>query len=131
MKKYFKIFSILISFLPAFAALAQYVPLETLPGLPGAPGGGDISSYFQWIFVFGISIAGILAVLMIVVGGIEYMTAYGNPSKVGDAKDRITQAILGLLLAITGWLILNTISPDLTKGVLNIPNFPYGSTGSY
>ena len=114
----FKIFSILAGLAPAIAAFAQYVPLEPLPALPGAPGGGDISSYFQWVFVFGISIAGILAVLMIVVGGIEYLTAYGNPSKVESAKDRITQAILGLLLAITGWLILNTINPGFTLGVL-------------
>lgn len=109
-----------MGFIPALAALAQYVPLETIPGAQqGQP--IDISTYFQLIFTFGITIAGFLAVLMIVVGGIQYMTAYGNPSKVEDAKDRIWQAILGLLLALTGWLILNTINPDLTAGVLNIP----------
>lgn len=107
---------------PIHAADQGYTPLEPLPGIGPEPGYSsyDLSSYFQWIFAFAISIAGILAVLMIVIGGIQYMTAYGSESKITDAKRRIYQALLGLLLAISAWLILYTINPDLVKGVLNI-----------
>jgi hypothetical protein len=86
--------------------------------------GGTLSTYLEMIFAFAISIAGILAVLMIVIGGIQYMTAYGNPGRLQNAKDRIFYAILGLLLAISAWLILYTINPDLIKGGLAIPDLP-------
>ena len=59
---------------------------------------------------------------MIVIGGIQYVTAYGNPGKLEDAKNRINQALIGLLLAVGAWLILYTINPDLIKGTLNIPS---------
>lgn len=105
---------------PIRAADEGYILLEPLPWTENVEG-GELSTYLESLFVFGISIAGILAVLMIVIGGIQYMTAYGNPGKVGDAKNRIYQALLGLLLAISAWLILYTINPDLVKGVLTIP----------
>lgn len=100
-----------------------YTLLEPLPGTETAPGTSvGLSGYFEAVFAFGISIAGIFAVLMIVIGGIQYITAYGNPSQAENAKNRIWQALIGLLLVVSAWLILYTINPDLTKGVLNIPS---------
>ena len=124
--------AIIIKFLPLTTGLfglippifvfaqQQYKLLEPLPNGNNAPT-GDISGYLQTVFLFGISLAGILAVVYIVRGGIEYITAYGNPSQIEKAKNRITQAILGLLLAVGAWLILYTINPDLAKGKLTIP----------
>ncbi len=114
---------------------AEYTLLEPIPTHGGTlEGSTDLSSYLETVFAFGISIAGILAVTMIVIGGIQYITAYDNPGMVGNAKNRITQALLGLLLAIGAWLILYTINPDLAKGKLTIPPLPpapYGATGEW
>jgi hypothetical protein len=111
-----------INSFPISAADEGYVPLEPLPPIgPSLGSASDLSSYLQWVFAFAISIAGILAVLMIVIGGIQYITAYGNPNQIENAKNRIYQALLGLLLAISAWLILYTINPDLVKGALTIP----------
>lgn len=115
---------------------AEYKMLEAIP----TPGGGikkdssvNLSGYLETVFAFGISLAGILAVAVIVVGGIQYITAYGNTGMVTNAKNRITQALLGLLLAIGAWLILYTINPDLAKGKLTIPpiNNYYGNKEYY
>ncbi len=116
----------LVGFFEAIQAFAQpttgYIPLEPLPGGSMAPGEYvGLSGYLQSVFAFGISLAGIFAVLMIVIGGIQYITAYGNPSQAESAKNRIWQALIGLLLVVSAWLILYTINPDLTKGVLKIP----------
>ncbi len=100
-----------------------YTLLEPLPGTGTAPGTSvSLSGYLEAVFAFGISLAGIFAVLMIVIGGIQYITAYGNPGQAESAKNRICQALLGLLLVVSAWLILYTINPDLTKGTLNIPS---------
>ena len=101
--------------------------LEPLPGTETAPGTStSLSGYLQAVFAFGMSLAGIFAVLMIVIGGIQYITAYDNPGRAGSAKNTIWQALIGLLLVVSAWLILYTINPDLTKGELNIPAIPSG-----
>lgn len=125
MKKWIFILAGLLGFLvianiPVCSAAFQY--LETLPNFQYVPSpSADLTSYLQWVLAFGISLAGILAVFMIVIGGIEYITAYGNPTRLESAKNRIEQALLGLLLAIGAWLILYTINPNLIKGTLIFP----------
>lgn len=88
-----------------------------LPGL--AQENVQFVDYIQTIFTLMISIAGIAALLMIMFGGFQYITAGGNESRTGQAKDRIKNAILGLILALCSWLVLNTINPDLVA--INLP----------
>lgn len=89
-----------------------YILTEKIPGL-STTDPTSLVDYFQAIFTFAIAAAGILALLMIMFGGFQYMTAGGNESRTGDAKNRIKNAILGLILALTSYLILSTINPDL------------------
>lgn len=51
-----------------------------------------------------------LAVLFIIIGGIQILTAYGNDEKIGQAKKTITFAIVGLLIAILSYAIVTIIS---------------------
>ncbi len=52
----------------------------------------------------------IIGVISIVVGGYIYMTAGGNASQVGTAKEVIKAALLGIVIALTSVVILNTIN---------------------
>lgn len=90
---------------------------ETLEPLPGVPQGSSptVGGYLSSIYILGIGLAGVLAVLMIVIGGIQYIGSGMSPSAKEDAKGRITSAILGLLLALLSYIILNAINPDLLK----------------
>lgn len=91
-----------------------YVPLAPLTGLtpPDEIAGEGLTGYLQTLFWLAIVSAGVLAVLMITLGGIQYMTSEAFTSK-GEARTRITMAIVGFLLAISAVLILTTINPDL------------------
>ncbi len=73
---------------------------------------GALQNYLSIIFALLIGIAGLLAVIMIVVGGIEYMSTDAFSGK-EEGRERVTQAIVGLLLALGAWLILYTINPDI------------------
>jgi hypothetical protein len=58
---------------------------------------------------------------MIVMGGIQYMTSELVSGKAAG-KETIMQAILGLLLALGAYAILNTLNPDLLDiGLKNLP----------
>lgn len=100
--------------------LAQVPGLEFLKIPKDAKPGEVISA----IYVFGISLVGISALIMIVYGGILYMTARDSQDQVTRARKHIGNAIFGLVLALLSWLILFTINPDLVKTLnLDLPEF--------
>ena len=67
------------------------------------------------LFTFLLTIAGLAAFIMIVWGGVNYLTSAGDPTKTKDAKNQIFAAILGLIILFSSWMILNTINPDLVN----------------
>ncbi|MDQ5922848.1 MAG: hypothetical protein QG644_556 [Patescibacteria group bacterium] len=79
-----------------------------------------LSKYINLVVKIAIGIAAVLAVIMIVMGGIQYMTSELISSK-EEGKKRITNAILGLLIALGAYLILFTINPNLLKLDVPIP----------
>jgi hypothetical protein len=81
----------------------------------------DFGGYLNTIFQIGVALAGIFGVLMIVMGGVTYMTT-DSYSKKTDGKQQIIRALLGVLLALTSWLILNTLDANLTSFNLGINN---------
>lgn len=50
-----------------------------------------------------------ISAVMIVVGGGFIMTAGGSTSRVTKGKEILTAAIVGLLIALLSWLIIDTI----------------------
>ena len=69
-----------------------------------------------YVFNFGLAIAVVLALVMIIWGGIEYMTTDSWEGK-NDGKTRIQNALYGLGLALASYLILYTINPCLVQFV--------------
>lgn len=95
------------------------------------PGSGDnavttISEYAPYIFPFLLSVAAGSALVMFIYGAIKYMASGGNPSRTGDAKNIMTDAIIGLLIAVGSVLILRTINPALVELDLNLPRVAPG-----
>jgi len=78
-----------------------------------------LNLFLAWLYYFIVSIAGLVAFLMLVWGGFGYLTSAGNPGKIGEAKDRMTSAIVGLIIIFTSFIILQTINPDLV--ILSLP----------
>ena len=76
---------------------------------------GIINQFYQFTLLIG----GLLAFGAIVYGGIKYILAAGNPSGQTEGRDWIKSALLGLLLLMGAYLVLNTINPNLTK--LSLP----------
>jgi len=93
---------------------AEYRLMEKIPGQGEVT---NLPEYLQALYTFGIAVVGILSVVMIAVGAFMYIvTAAGNVTKMANAKDIITNAIFGLILAVIAWLILFIINPDLVGG---------------
>lgn len=75
--------------------------------------------YVQKFYNFSIGIIAIIAVLMIMIGGLRWIFAAGNVGSVSEAKSTIYAAITGLVLALTSYVILYNINPRLVN--LSLP----------
>lgn len=95
----------------------------TSPNASSTPG-AFVSNFYQ----FALMIGGVLAFGIIVYGGVRYMASAGNPSGQGDAKEWIQAALLGLLLLVGAYFILNVVNPQLTS--LGLPTLPTVSVTS-
>lgn len=76
------------------------------------------TSIVQWVnaaYTYLAVIGGLLAVLMLIYAGYRYMTSYGDPEKISDAKDIVEKTLLGLSLLILAALILNAINPKTAE----------------
>jgi hypothetical protein len=59
---------------------------------------------------------------MIMIGGLQYAMSRGDTGRIGKAKDRIKNAVVGMILLMCAYAILNLIDPDLvTFHNLRIP----------
>jgi len=102
-----------------------YTPEVEIPGFAGEVkvDSSLLGNYISVLYQYLLYVAGVLAVIVIMVGGFQWITAGGNQSKIGEAKERVMSAIIGLFLALGSYLLLFTINPDLIKiHDLNMPN---------
>ncbi|MEX0919414.1 MAG: pilin, partial [Parcubacteria group bacterium] len=104
-----------------------YQVLEPLPGTYEIDSEGEevttASRYIAGIFTLIIGLAGALAVVMIIIGGIQYMSTDAMSGK-SEAKSTISNALWGLVLAMSAWIILNTIDESLVEFDLNLERIP-------
>lgn len=92
-------------------AQAEFQPIVPLPGVTSEMTFGE---YINQIFTLVISLSAILAVLVIIYGGFEYMTSSAGISK-KNGMERIQGAVTGLLLLLSITLMLRIINPCLLE----------------
>jgi len=65
----------------------------------------DLEDIIARIINIILGFLGIIAVIIILVGGFKWMTAAGNDEQVGEAKKMIIQAVVGLAIIFLAWVI--------------------------
>ncbi|MCH7882804.1 hypothetical protein IIA95_00055 [Patescibacteria group bacterium] len=113
--KIFIIVLLVSSFMLAihFADAAQGI-VKQFEGFGKEPGQAFIN-FLVWLFPLMLASAMVLAVLMIIFAGFQWMAGAVSPPQVEEAKKKIWAAVIGLTLALTSFLILKTINPDLVS----------------
>ncbi|MDP2815944.1 MAG: hypothetical protein Q8O19_04625, partial [Rectinemataceae bacterium] len=74
-----------------------------------------LANYMVELNKFFYRLAIVLAVLMITIGGFQWLSAMGNSSKISSAKETIEQAVIGLALAFTAYLIFSQIDTSFVQ----------------
>lgn len=102
----------LIFILSASQALAQLSTIENLEsyGLPA----GTLDTLLERILIWVTGSIGIVSLVVLVWGGVKYMTAGGSEEKQTQAKKFLTYAVMGITFSI-GSLIIITFIADILK----------------
>lgn len=74
-------------------------------------GGRDLRDTIAQIINVALSLLGIVAVVIVLIGGFKWMTAGGSEDKIGEARSLIFAGIIGMAIILSAWAI--------TKFVLN------------
>lgn len=108
-----------------------FVPLAPIPGLTqGATAdSAGLATFFNNLYKYLIGLAAALAVIMIIWGGLEISTQ-DSISKQGAGREKITQAILGLILVLSPVLVFSIINPSILNLSLNLEPLKTGTSTS-
>jgi len=79
----------------------------------------DPVGFVEKFYGIGLGFIGMVAIIFIIVGGYYIMTSQGDPAKLEKGKSYITYSIVGVLLAIFGFVFIQVITND----ILRIPGF--------
>ncbi|MEA3453216.1 MAG: pilin [Patescibacteria group bacterium] len=95
---------------------AQTSTLEiNYPILSRAPDPSLLSylpDYIRYIYIFVVSIGGIIALVILTVAGFRYLTSAGNPSTMSDSRNQILSAFIGLIVLLGSFVFLNQLDPQ-------------------
>ncbi|MEK7594233.1 MAG: pilin [Patescibacteria group bacterium] len=90
-------------FLYTLVAKATEIDAGNLPQADTGP------AAIQAILAITFSIIGALALLVIVVSGLRYITSAGDPEKTAKAKNGVVYALVGLVVAISAFAIVSFV----------------------
>lgn len=103
--------SLALSLLPAFV----YAAAGGVGGAGVAAEGVDVPNYLGNLYIWMFAFVGISALFAIVMGGVMYMFSGTSLTKVDSAKRWIWNAVFGIIIAATSYLLLYIINPDLVE----------------
>ncbi len=76
----------------------------------------DEDGFFRRISNIIISVVSAIAIIMLIVGGIKYVVSGGDSKKVTDAKNTLLYAIIGLVVCIISFAIIQFVLTSLASG---------------
>jgi len=110
-----QIIAIVLTFVFALTpvAFAQFTTPNQC-GQAGLPCDTSITGFIMKIINIALGIAGLIAVLFLIIGGFRYITSAGNEETAEQAKKIIVNAIIGVVVIILSFVIVRVISNALT-----------------
>lgn len=104
MKKAFGALGVLALLALPYAAHAQFTieSIGTQLGLGEADLKDTVINILQWV----LGILALVAVVMVIIGGFQWLTSAGNEEKIERAKRVISSAVIGLIIVLLAWAIV-------------------------
>ena len=96
----------------SFAESPGYYAREGASSI-AVPDGPDLMTIVKNLLNTTFGVVGVIAVIMMVIGGFHYMTSQGSPEKVQKGKNTILYGIVGLIIVLSAFAIVNFVLDSL------------------
>ncbi|MDO8260233.1 MAG: pilin, partial [Candidatus Magasanikbacteria bacterium] len=96
----------------------EYAPQVYIPGVVYSQPKGSakaLGEYIKGFYNYAVGITAIVATVVLMIGGFQWIIAGGSGEKIGEAKAWITAALSGLVLALSSYMILSLVNPKLVN----------------
>lgn len=106
-----------------FAPIGSAFSLSIQDGANSARGADQATNLFGNTGIFTtitnvmLFVVGAISVIMVVVGGLRYVVSGGNSGNITTAKNTILYAIVGLIIAIMAYAVINFVIGSFVPGV--------------
>ena len=84
---------------------------QSTAGVPST----SLESFIATIINVVLAVVGLVSVFMIILGGFTYMTSQGDAAKVKRGKDTLLYGIIGLIIALVAFAIVNFVLESVFK----------------
>lgn len=110
----------LVLIIAPFVVGAQFAaPDATGTGLDGGPDSfaaqGSLTDFIFRVIQIALGLAGLIAVLFLIIGGFRYITAGGNSDGAENGKKTILNAVIGIIVIILSFVVVRVVSNTLTN----------------
>lgn len=105
----------------------EFAPPEAEGYAEGITKTGSAREFIVNVTNFVLGFLGLAAVIVIIYGGILYVTAAGEEERAGKGKKSITYAIIGLIIVLMSFALVNTIIGGAASGSDSPSNTLYSS----
>ncbi|MFA7662507.1 MAG: pilin [Patescibacteria group bacterium] len=86
-------------------------PLPLAIPIAGTVNINSLGEYIQTVYNWSIGAISIIAVVMIMIAGFQWISSAGDEKAIGGAKERIKNAIFGLVVIGVSYLLLQLVNP--------------------
>ena len=108
---------VVFQFVPAFAQGGLISPTDQPGRIAEATGGQASLRQLVLTFLnFFLGFLGLIAVIMVIYGGVLYVTAAGEQDKVDKGKKIIMYSVVGIVIILLAFALVNTILGGLGAG---------------
>lgn len=95
--------------LAACSGLIDCISQINVPNINPNLAAGSIPEIINRFLPIILTIAGFIAVIIIIISGIEFITSSGNPEAAGKARSRLTYAIIGFIVILLSFAALQIV----------------------
>ena len=104
---------------PAHAALENPV-IGNLGTVDGAKDGSKFIDYVVYLWKVAINLGALAVIVYFLLGAFEWITSEGDSGKLEKARSKIMNAVIGLVILVSSFVILNFLSRILFKQEFNV-----------
>ena len=74
-----------------------------------------LGEYISAVYKYSVGLISLIAVMVLIISGVQIITSAGNSEAISSAKHRITSAVIAIALTAGSYTILYTINPELVN----------------